>query len=75
MLSETLERGGVAIEAILNYTSSIEAIDEAIRLANETRRVLAEVETLGYHDGESQLFNNSLYLLNKAEATTTIVNG
>ena len=43
ILSESLDSGGTAVEVILNYTSSVEAIEEALRVATETREVLEEV--------------------------------
>ena len=72
VLSESLTAGGVAVEAILNYTSSIEAIEEAIRITMETREVLGEVESVGIMGGDLereawQLLWRSQRLLNEAK--------
>ena len=54
VLSDSLEAGGVAIAAILNYTSSIEAIEEALRVVDETRAVLEEVGVWSVREEEGR---------------------
>ena len=48
--------GGEAVEAILNFTSSIEAIEEAINITTETsemlEQVLVEVGRVGMGSGD-----------------------
>ena len=73
ILSESLDSGGEAVDAILNYTSSIEAVEEALVVAMETREVLEDArrvvmggEGAEFHREAQQLLDLSESLLRDA---------
>ena len=86
MLSASLEAGGDAVESILDFTSSIQAIEEAINVTMETtatlESVLVEVGGVGVEMGGVEMARElkelSYLLLSEAEwecATATSESG
>jgi hypothetical protein len=65
VLEGSLESGGAAVEAILNYTASIEAVEEAVEVAMEASEVLGEVVMVG--EG-AELRNEAQQLLEMSES-------
>ena len=68
------------MEAILNFTSSIEAIEEAVRITTETGLVLEEVGRVGMVGGDlergaNQMLQMSEQLVQEAEREAARVDG